>query len=274
MKLKIHINMPYRILLKHVYTFAEKGYNPEIYLNSDILDSYKPEDMKRIAKVLIDHNCSVTIHGPFLDLSPGAVDSEIRKATMKRLNQALEAASYFKPRAIVFHGGYNRWYYNGNKALWLERSILTWETIKKRARDLNIPIAIENIFEEEPSTLKALMDALGDPSFGICFDTGHFHLFTRVSLRQWFDALVRHFIELHLHDNFKNNDDHLPLGDGEIDFNEFFLLLRQFAVEPILTVEPHRVEDVDRSFAAIYRYLGMEGLKTNPFPAGITENLL
>jgi sugar phosphate isomerase/epimerase len=266
--------MPYRLLLNHLDVISEKGLNPEIYFSSDALDSYRPEDAIRIARVLADHNASVTIHGPFMDLSPGAVDSTVRKVTADRFSQALEAAAYFKPRAIVLHGGYNRWYFNGNKKLWLERSLLTWEPIRKRARELSIPIAIENIFEEEPSPLKYLMDALGDPFFGICFDSGHFHLFSQVPLKQWFDSLGRHFIELHLHDNFKNNDDHLPIGEGEINFDELFNLLRQHDIHPIYTIEPHRVEDVDRSFNAVCQYLGMKEFKTEAFPPGIAESLL
>ena len=274
MSTTIQINMPYRILLNHLNVIAGKGLNPEIYLNSDTLESYALKDIRKIAKTLHNHNLSVTIHGPFMDLSPGGVDSMVRKATVKRFSQALDAASHFHPGALVLHGGYNRWYFNGNRKLWLERSLLTWEPILKKASKLKIPIAIENVFEEEPDTLRDLMEGLDDPFFGICFDAGHFHLFSRVSMKEWFDTLGKYFIELHLHDNNKSNDDHLPMGEGTINFDEFFHLLQQYSIKPIYTIEPHRIEDVERSLEACCRYLGISGQKTVSFPPGISESLL
>lgn len=169
--------------------------------------------------------------------------------------QALEAASYFNPRALVLHGGYNRWYFNGNTELWLERSLLTWDTTLKRARELNIPIAVENIFEEEPSTLKKLMTAVNDPLFGICFDPGHFNLFTKVAMSVWVETLGPHILEIHLHDNHAANDDHLPMGEGAINFAELFDLLKQHSLSPIYTIEPHCVQGVEKSLDACRRYL-------------------
>ncbi len=55
---------------------------------------------------------------------------------------------------------------------------------------------------------------------------------------------------VHLHDNFKKADDHLPVGDGEIDFDLFFQLIRQYGVDSLFTIEPHKVELLDRSLKA------------------------
>jgi len=271
----IHINIPYKILLDHLNVILEKGLNPEIYFNGDTLDSYNRKDLVSVAKALADHNLSVTIHGPFMDLSPGGVDNMVRKVAVDRFSQTLDVASYFQPSAIVFHAGYNKWYFNGNSKLWLERSLLTWEPILKKAKELKIPLALENVFEEEPSTLRDLMIAFEDPFFGICFDLGHYYLFAKVPMKQWIEVLGKYFIELHLHDNHKNSDDHLPMGEGEINFDEFFALLQKYSIPLIYTIEPHRVEDVERSFEACRRYLGMiQQPKTGPLSFGILKDLL
>jgi sugar phosphate isomerase/epimerase len=61
--------------------------------------------------------------------------------------------------------------------------------------------------------------------------------------------------EVHLHDNRKTADDHLPVGDGEIDFDLFMRLVHDYRVSLIYTVEPHRVEDLERSIEGCKRML-------------------
>jgi len=56
---------------------------------------------------------------------------------------------------------------------------LTWQPLNARAAAMGVKIAIENIFEDEPQNLKMLMENMNSENSGICFDTGHFNLFSR-----------------------------------------------------------------------------------------------
>ena len=56
-------------------------------------------------------------------------------------------------------------------------------------------IAVENIFEKEPSTLRGLLEAIDDPGFRHCFDVGHWNMFTTVSLEEWFAELGPFMVE-------------------------------------------------------------------------------
>jgi len=58
-----------------------------------------------------------------------------------------------------------------------------------------------------------------------------------------------------MHDNFKTSDDHLPPGDGEIDFDLFFQLIKDYGVNPIYTIEPHKVEYLERSLQICRKYI-------------------
>jgi sugar phosphate isomerase/epimerase len=243
----IHVNVPYKLLLEQLEFILERGLNPEIYFNGEALDTYCEDDVHSIHNSLKKRGLKTTIHAPFMDLSPGGVDSKIKKATLERLDQTLEVGAIFAPRLIVFHPGYNKWFFDNNVDLWLENSLVTWSGLLGKAEHLNIPLAVENIFEEEPSSLYKLISKLNSPYFNFCFDTGHFHLFSDVTMEEWFISLGSYIKEVHLHDNNKYADDHLPLGDGEIDFPLFFKLLKKYRVTPIYTIEPHKVEDLERS---------------------------
>ena len=114
-------------------------------------------------------------------------------------------------------------------------------------------IAVENIFEDEPDNLRLLMEATASENFGVCFDTGHFNLFSSVSLDEWMRQLKPYIIELHLHDNDKTADDHIAVGEGTFDFERLFAALGDKDI--IYTIEGHTPEDVLKSIRRLKGYL-------------------
>lgn len=235
----VHAHVPFNKIKEHLPLILERRLNLEIYFGSAVLDRLAAADLEEAAR-LLEHRPALTFHAPFMDLSPGAVDSRVRAATVERFNQVLDAAAVLRPRCIVFHSGYEKWKYAFDVELWLEKSLMTWRPLLERARTLGAKIAIENIFEDEPSNLRLLMERMGSPDFGVCFDAGHANLFSPLPLAAWLDALEDYIIELHLHDNDRSRDQHLPIGDGIVDFPALFSRLK--GRDCIYTIEAHRPE--------------------------------
>jgi sugar phosphate isomerase/epimerase len=196
---------------------------------------------------LLGYQPAFTIHAPFMDLSPGAVDSKVRQATIERFTQVLDIAEILRPKVIVFHSGYEKWKYALNVRIWLEKSLMTWRPVNQRATEIGVRIAIENIFEDDPSNLKLLMEEMDSDNFGVCFDTGHCHLFSKTFLTEWMLSLNPYIFELHLHDNCQTADQHLPMGEGTFDFDTFFSLLER--KDCVYTLEAHTPEHFMKSLA-------------------------
>jgi len=239
-----HVHIPFSRIPEYLNFIKENNLNLEIYFGSVVLDSLSKDEIASLKKSL-DYNPSLSFHAPFMDLSPGAVDSKVRKATIERFSHMLDIADMLKPQTIVFHSGYEKWKYALNVNLWLEKSLMTWKPLNRRATEMGVNIALENIFEDEPSNLKLLMQHMNSDNFGICFDTGHFNLFSKVPIETWMDTLNPYIIELHLHDNNRTADQHLPMGEGTFDFKKFFGLLRNRGC--IHTIEAHTPEHVFKS---------------------------
>ena len=182
-----------------------------------------------------------------MDLSPGAVDEKVRAITIERFLSVFDVAEILQPKTIVFHSGYEKWKYAHRIDLWLEGSLITWSAVLERAKALNVRIAIENIFEDDPENLRILMEHINSEHFGVCFDTGHFNIFSSIPLSEWIGQLKPYIMELHLHDNHKISDAHIAIGDGTFDFNALFAAVRDKDI--IYTIEGHTPEDVMKSIA-------------------------
>jgi sugar phosphate isomerase/epimerase len=247
-----HVHVPYHRIEDYLQFINKNRINLEIYFSSQSLDQLDNTDILRLKEKLA-YKPSFTIHAPFMDLSPGAVDSKVRAVTLERFSCIFDIAEILKPKAVVFHSGYEKWKYALKINIWLENSLITWGALSKRAVDMDTKIAVENIFEDEPTNLKLLMEEMASEHFGICFDTGHFNLFSRVSLEEWLRQLTPYIIELHLHDNDKTFDSHLAIGDGTFDFNTLFSTLKEKNL--IYTVEGHTPADVVKSIDRLQKYL-------------------
>jgi len=239
-----HIHIPFSRIPEFSGFIKDKKLDLEIYFSSADLD-VPLMDAVRAVKADFSYGPSLSFHAPFMDLCPGAVDSEIRAVTVKRFSQVLDIAEILRPKVIVFHSGYEKWKYALDVKLWLEKSLQTWRPLNSRAADLGVKIAIENIFEDDPFNIRLLMERMDSENFGVCFDTGHFNLFSTIPLVKWMEALNPYILELHLHDNDKSYDQHLPVGDGTFDFTGFFALLRNR--DCVHTIEAHTPEKVIKS---------------------------
>lgn len=256
----VHIHIPYPKLKDYLELLRKREYDLEIYFSAAVLDQLERDDLEKLRKSL-DWKPALTLHAPFMDLNPGAVDPMVRSVTQVRFRQIMNVAGLLKPRAAVFHAGYDRWRYSGRKDIWLNNSIDVWHKVMETAANIGIRVAVENVFDEEPDALRMLIEEIARPDFGFCFDTGHFNLFSAVSMEEWFEQLGGHLVEVHLHDNDGKTDSHLALGRGEIDFEKFFSLMRVHAPVPVYTIEAHDKDDIETSLDRVNTLIGKHGKK-------------
>jgi len=251
----IHINVPYSMLLQRIDFAIKNRFNPEIYFSAEDLDACQEREAKQLAETLHQNGLQITLHGPFMDLSPGGVDQRIKEVTSNRFIKTIELGLFFKPKTIVFHPGYEKWKFDGNVQLWLESSLQTWKPLVKEAEETGLTLVIENVFEEAPDTLRTLLEEINSPHFRFCFDTGHHHVFSKAPVSSWVDILGKYMTEVHLHDNHKEMDEHLPMGEGNFDFDQLFELLSHFKLNPIFTIEPHEEAHLWRGLEAVKKYI-------------------
>jgi len=251
----LHVHVPYRQLEATFPFLLEHRLQPEIAFKGPDLDQLSLDALRHTGRQLEAAGLACTVHAPFMDLNPGALEPLVFAATRHRFAQSINAAEALGARLVVFHPGYDPWKYGGQDHLWLEQNQLFWPPLLERAAQAGCRMALENIFEVRTETLVALLDSIDSQLLGHCFDIGHWHLFAEVSLAEWFAALGPRLVHLHLHDNFGKHDEHLPVGEGGIDFASLFSLIATLPQRPTMTLEAHSQEALLRSMNGIGPHL-------------------
>jgi sugar phosphate isomerase/epimerase len=245
----VQVNIPFTMLKEsYLARFLGRSINPEIGFDANALENVSETELREIARQLHERSLRITVHAPFIDLSPGSPDPAVRSLTRRRFDQVLRAARFFEPLRIVCHAGYDWKRYGYLMERWVENSLKTWEWFATRTKTLGAALVLENVYERGPEELAVLLNPLKPYGVGFCLDTGHQAAFSTTPLGQWVESLAPFLAQLHLHDNFGNWDDHLALGRGSIDFESLFRTLKKIRNKPFpITLEPHREADLGPS---------------------------
>ncbi|MFW6284478.1 MAG: sugar phosphate isomerase/epimerase family protein [Desulfosalsimonas sp.] len=247
----VQVNIPFTWLMdpqeNWLEIFTQNRIQPEIGLDADALDRFAPRDFSRVGRRFADAGCRVTVHGPFMDLSPGSPDPEIRSVTHKRLQQARAAAELLFPKTMVCHAGYDPARYSFIRKQWYKQAADTWNHHGRALWEKGIRLVLENVYESDPGDLAELFEKINADKIGLCLDTGHLTVFSPFSLSGWLAELSGRINQLHLHDNKGKADDHLGMGQGIIDFTPLHEWLKTAGHRPVITLEPHRRQDLIHS---------------------------
>jgi sugar phosphate isomerase/epimerase len=252
---KIQVNIPFQMLQEtYLPRFIELGLNPEIGLDAVALDAYGLADFQRVADALRERGLRITLHGPFVDLAPGSPDPAVWDLTKGRFEQVLRLIPLFGPETLVCHAGYDHNRYQYLADLWLEKSVALWTWLAQGLKGEGTLLTLENVYEQDPGEMKMLYDQMDAAPAGFCLDTGHLHAFGRAPLTAWLEIMGDRVTQIHLHDNNGHEDEHLALGRGSFDFRTLFEYLQKERKEPpLITVEPHREEDLWPTVAFLER---------------------
>lgn len=104
------------------------------------------------------------------------------------------------------------------------------------AETLDVKIAIENTKRKE--YLYYVIDNIKNENVGVCFDSGHYHVFSDDDL-DW-DRLKDRIFAIHLHDNDQSADLHLLPFEGTLNWHSVVMQLKESNYKGPITLEIHR----------------------------------
>jgi len=99
-----------------------------------------------------------------------------------------------------------------------------------------------------------LMDAVNNPNFGAVLDTGHLHAQKEI-LPLSVEKLGRKIFYVHVADNEGLRNDHLPLGEGNIDWEGVFISLKKHEFSRYVGIDIGRIENLDEGIIRSKEFL-------------------
>ena len=229
-----------------------EGYSPSMFrvleqrgdLLWEIVDDSKlrvtDEVISKLSGLHKDKGMRFSVHTPFMDEDILAADHAKRDESISDVRRSIELAHKYGAEYAVIHAGYK------NEVISQGEVVEIWSGLLDFCEEMGIVGVIENLTHRSvfssPQDLYSFKKALKKPSFVL--DLGHANV--EGNLGSFIDAM-REFSYFHIHDNAGDNDSHLRLGRGNINWDRFFSKVVQLKMEAPLMIENMTVEDLDES---------------------------
>lgn len=188
-----------------------------------------------------------TLHAPYNELFPMAIDPLVVEAAYKRYEQSLEYCRRFGASKMIVHANYiQRLYYPER---FVSRHIIFWKRFLAEHDD-DIVICLENVQEEDPELILGILRGVDDPRLRMCLDVGHANL-TKIAPMDWLKTCAPYISHYHVHNNFgppeglrKNiGDRHLSPGNGNIDMKALLTLAEELTPDATAAIESYELDE-------------------------------
>lgn len=218
----------------------------------DVLDGNWEHTLETYRTLLRYVPGPVTVHGPFMDMVSGSLDTRINQVCYQRYQHAIHIASELDAKYVVFHANYigslhNTAYREG----WHQRNVIFWYPLAEYARERGLTITLENMWEYEPSIIANVLREVNHANLKACLDVGHTRVFGDPShtLQDWIATMQPWLAHMHVNNNNGNLDEHhgFDWENGVLDYNEIVPQLQAIKPQPVITLEMYHVNDMLQS---------------------------
>jgi len=183
-----------------------------------------------------------SFHAPFADrIDITAPDPNIRDASIREVIAAAKAAAIVGARHFVIHPGpeHPEQAATQERLRRLDAAVASLNEIALRCQELGVTCVLENklphLLFGRTADMLWILGAMANITPGVCLDTGHAYLAGELwtAIRKF----SGHLRMIHASDNSGHFDDHLPPGQGNVDWPQFTRLLRENAFHGTIIME-------------------------------------
>lgn len=199
----------------------------------------------------------LTMHLPYIDINIASFNDTIWEESCSGILKALDYGYKAGVKRVVLHPG----------SIPLKHRILCYfakrrlkkslKIILEKAEKYGIETTIENTYFDENDLFygvddfKKFVESFGG-NLKVCFDFGHANV-SKHGIDYSLGILKPFITHIHIHDNHGEKDEHLSLGKGTINYENYMDFLRNFKGSIILEINSLRdgKKDLERSIKII-----------------------
>ncbi len=184
----------------------------------------------RFAMIAPSYNMSYSIHTPISDINIASLNERIREDSVIEIMSNMEHAVGMNINMLTIHPGMYSMSVPYMEEKSIEKAKKSLGAIDRIADQYGVTIALENM----PSfpfmlgqTADEMQELLDGTNLSMCFDIGHAN--TTNQIQQIISKFRDRIVNVHIHDNNGEMDEHLTLGEGNIDFKSVISDLKGYA---------------------------------------------
>ena len=204
-------------------------------------------------EILESFELKYSIHAPFMDVNIAALQRKSRQNSIEQIKASIDLANKINAEAVVVHPGLAS--FLANKYFLDKVYSFANESIREigdYGKDLGVLTTIENM----PSFDGMLYQNIGDLDellvsldMSMTLDIGHANHVGYAPDEMIFDS-IKH---IHMHDNFGDDDAHLPFGEGSIDLKGIVNRLEEKSYDGIYIIEVNDTDSIKKSYEYMKR---------------------
>lgn len=177
------------------------------------------ENTEKISDLLSSYDMCYSLHTPICDMNVAALTEKLRVASVDVIRDNARAANTLGINMLTVHPGLSSMVVKETEDAALVRAKISMKELEKISAEYGVTMAIENM-PNVPfflgRTASQLADIIDGTDLKVCYDIGHAHTMGEN------DAMTALFgdriVNVHIHDNNGERDEHNTIGDGSVDF--------------------------------------------------------
>lgn len=235
-------------LVSEIEAFGEMGFDfVEITIESPAATPEKIlGNRKAILDALHSYNFGVLSHYPWYFSVAHPYDA-VQKAINEEFGKAFEAAALLGAKKATIH---TEWMPSGiqERPVHVAKTIENIKRLHKSAGEHGLELLIENAWASSFS-IKEFKLLFSEIDMGMTLDVGHASTAGGEGVENYLAQFKKKVRHVHLHDNNRKDDQHLPLGAGKTDIPKTVKDLKG-AYDGTITLEVH---SEDRDYLRVSR---------------------
>nr|MDO8086888.1 sugar phosphate isomerase/epimerase [Candidatus Sigynarchaeum springense] len=217
----------------------------ELIIESPLIDNDK--NLAELRAAIESFKIPVNFHAPFIDNNIIDFDYQIREGSIKEYEIAIDLAGSIKrpPATITIHPGRMQTFllpiWGAVRGTYFEQAMRRLGTRKRPAQT---SLCVEQLpmnsnFFNKIDDIVAIAAKDYFKQFRLTLDTSHMWICEDMAgFDRYFKTLGPSIVNMHFVDNkAKDNDPHVPVGKGVIDFEEITRCMKKFKYDKDVTIE-------------------------------------
>ena len=180
-----------------------------------------PNIQPRLELMKESFNLKYSVHAPISDINIASLNERIREDSVLEILSTLESASALGIDTVTVHPGVCSMAVPYLEEKTIAQAKKSLRALDRISQQYGIMVAVENM----PAfpffigqTAEDMNDLLDGTDLYFCLDIGHAN--TMDQIEPLIAAMRDRLVNVHIHDNHGQADEHLTLGEGTIDFKK------------------------------------------------------